>query len=382
MDTNFNFTLEGLGANQILEQAKELQLQQSDAAVLVSSWIFQNFGRTRRTFNYVQEFLGVDPDCVPDHTSTFAHDEWIDGESVVQAGKTAGEKGFNARFKEIEDDLGNLTLDVAKAFACVAETRLALRALLDEIRAEINRLNADLFELRKGGDNDGAVSPTTPPFIGLLEQNKFLGTAIVNEKPLGMWQTPQGVMMLPQIITPRIGLIDRRAVDPGRLAAFVEQARVRDAFDGPVTKEAFIEKFGNELTQEGVLIREIVQILPDNAFEYATLNAMVEDLTERSAAVIRSTPGAPELLASTFGLQGTVTGEVDETSVDRFTTVPPNVSVALKRGELGTIGALANADVQTIVSVAEADGVQLTTAEAAVLKTNALTLSRTGLISR
>lgn len=40
------------------------------------------------------------------YTRDFTHDDWIDNEDVVQAG---GEKGFNAKFHEIEVEFDNLS---------------------------------------------------------------------------------------------------------------------------------------------------------------------------------------------------------------------------------------------------------------------------------
>lgn len=376
MDEEFALTLEGMSVNKVFEQAIKANLPASDAAVLVSSWIFQNFGKTRRTFNYAQTFESVDADCMPVFQRSFFHEDWTDGESVVQAEETAGELGFNLRFHRIETDIDNLNTDVKTALTCLAEMRLALRSLLDEIRAEINRLHADIFECCEGGGTK--VGPAAPPFIGLLEQNKFLGTAVIAEKSLGMWQTPQGVMMLPQTFAPGFGPDDRRVADPGRFAKFSQHERVREAFgDQEVTKEDLIEKFGNELTEDGVLVRQLVRILPDGA-TYAGIDEMMNDLTERNAAVIRTTPGASDAVASALGISAATTGEVREAGVDQLATTPASVRVALQRQGFDTVGNLADATAGKIVEAVRAEGLEISVGEAAALQATALTLSRIG----
>ncbi|MCP4259939.1 MAG: hypothetical protein GY774_20860 [Planctomycetes bacterium] len=45
------------------------------------------------------------------YSRTFEHDDWIDNEDVVQAG---GEKGFNKKFHEIEDELDQISTVVGQ----------------------------------------------------------------------------------------------------------------------------------------------------------------------------------------------------------------------------------------------------------------------------
>src|SRR4051794_20585788 len=90
--------VDGKSADFIFNTLVQGGLSKSDAAVVASTWIFENFGRVKRTFSYVQEFPQVDPACVSTFSRSFAHEDWVDGESVVQAGEIAGELGFNTRF--------------------------------------------------------------------------------------------------------------------------------------------------------------------------------------------------------------------------------------------------------------------------------------------
>jgi|GEM_PF-1533959 len=377
MDHDFSLVLEGMSVDEVYQQAIKANLPASDAAILVSSWIFQNFGKTKRTFNYVQAFAAVDDHCTPTFEREFEHTDWTDGESVVQAESTPGEVGFNARFHHIEADLDNLNKDVRTLFECVAELRLSLRGLLDELRAEINRINSDLFDL-DGDDSGGSLVVQRPPYAQLIDQNQFLGTAIVNEKPLGMWQTPQGVIMLPQTFVPGLTPDDRRLNDSAGFATFIQDQRVKDAYDGEeVTKEDLIDRFGNELTRDGVLVRELLKVLPDGA-KYDTLDAMYKDLAERNAAIIRSTPGASGGLVASLGIMGAVTGEIGEASISGLATTPANVRVALQRQGFDTIGGLADASVEKIVDALKTEGLQFSNADAAALQATAFTLARVG----
>ena len=69
---------------------------------------------------------------------TFQHRDWIDGESLVQAGKTPEESGINERLHKIEADLDALGDNVRRAFMCVATLRAQLSICLNEIVTILN----------------------------------------------------------------------------------------------------------------------------------------------------------------------------------------------------------------------------------------------------
>jgi len=48
--------------------------------VLVSSWIYENVGKTKRVFNYVEPFPAEEPTCQPGpFTRAFQHDDVLVG---------------------------------------------------------------------------------------------------------------------------------------------------------------------------------------------------------------------------------------------------------------------------------------------------------------
>jgi hypothetical protein len=75
----------------------------------------------------------TDPAATYDFVRRFVHEDWIDGESLVQAAKTPEESGFNERFHNIERDLDSLGDNVKRAFQAVAALRAQLRVCLNEI---------------------------------------------------------------------------------------------------------------------------------------------------------------------------------------------------------------------------------------------------------
>jgi hypothetical protein len=129
--------------HQLIETLTTAGFSESQANVLVG--VIWDLGQTPRAFNFQTPFAATDPACVPTFARTFSHVDWIDGESVVQAEETTREEGFNVRFHNIEHDLDALAADTAKAFVCLAAMRQSLRAMMDEVKAELNRINTDLF---------------------------------------------------------------------------------------------------------------------------------------------------------------------------------------------------------------------------------------------
>ena len=124
--------LEGKSVQSVFDEITKVGVSSVDASILISSWIFENFGKSKRVFNYQQAFPAADPACVARFNRTFQHADWVDGESMVQAQQTPGEDGFNARFHRIESDLDAVKSDLVQSFACLAAMRAGMRVLLDE----------------------------------------------------------------------------------------------------------------------------------------------------------------------------------------------------------------------------------------------------------
>lgn len=371
--------LEGLTPSQVYTMAVDSGLPSVDAAILVSSWIFELFGKTKRTFNYAQAFPSVDAACVSTFARTFVHDDWTDGESVVQAEQTVGEEGFNERFHRIEEDLDALGADVAMVFTCLANMRQDLRNLLNEIRTEINRVNADIFEccVQDTGPGGGIVSPVGG-FAGLVDTGMFLGTTKFAEKNVSLWKTNQGIMMLPAVFT--IGseaITDPRITYPATLARYIEEnPRVREVFGRQgVSKEEFIRQFGNDLADGGISVRTLVEILPANT-RFGSLDDMLASVAERQAAAIRTTSGAPAAIAEAFGLETDVE-TVAGASIDRFSAIPSKVRGALILNGIDTMEQLADLAPREMMEIVRGAGVEIGAGEAASWSMAARTLMMT-----
>ncbi len=369
--------VEGKSADFIFNTLIKEGLSNSDAAIVASSWIFENFGKVKRTFNYAEEFPQVDPSCVATFARSFAHADWIDGESVVQAEQSPGELGFNERFHRIEEDLDGLFTDVAQAFLCMSEMRRSLRALLDEIRAEVNRLNSDVHNCCHRGSGGGIIVDPAPPFNGLFEAASFLGATKLAERNVSLWKTDRGIMVLPAVSTVAVKeTTDVRVRRAGALARFIEDTpAVRQSFPGAVTKAAFVEKFGNELTKDGQSVRGFLDILPA-AGRFASLKAMVDAVVEGEAAALRTTSGVGAALATAFGVETTLEN-VAAAPVDKFEPVPFKVRGTLVRKGITTMEALVKLGPGKLVELLQDEGIEASLGEASEWTAMAATLIRT-----
>lgn len=325
----------GLAPEAVYQTLVNKGLNKSEAAVFVGEWLLGEFAHVSRSFNYAQQFDSAKPNCAPKFVRGFIHQDWVDGEDTVQAGETAGEAGFNKRFHSIEKDLDALGQDTANLFACMAEMRRELANLLAEIRTEFNRLNRLVDQPQRG---------VITPAPGVLGTGTLLGSIKFNDKPMTLWNTPQGLMMLPaaSVINPN-PLDNPRATRPGQLAQFItDRPDVKQRFPQALTKQQFLDAFGREVLDDGTFVRDLLRLVPDNA-RFATVDAMLNDVVEREASALRTTEGIAADIQATLGID-TSKQSPSEASVDKFEAMPQGVRVALSRNGIDTVGKLAATD--------------------------------------
>src|SRR5687767_2362392 len=100
----------------------------------------------------VNGIQATEPGCAYTFTRTFEHVDWVDFESLVQAGKTPEESGINDRFHRIEADLDALGDNVRRAFVCLEALRAQLRVCLNEIVTVLNAKEKDNKEKEQAKD--------------------------------------------------------------------------------------------------------------------------------------------------------------------------------------------------------------------------------------
>jgi hypothetical protein len=369
--TTTNLMIEGMEPGEVFDKLMQKGISKADAATIVGEWMVKYYGRGERKFTYSQPVAATDAGCVNAFQQQFHHLDWVDGVSVVQAGKTPGEDGFNDRLHRVEDDLESLGKEVTKAFHCSTALRAQVSKALEEVKNELNRLNQDVWELHQLVDR-------VPGVVGKIDTGKFLGVTNFLGRNVSVWQTADGYYTLPAVQTLGVGggpTVDPQVDAAGNLAKFIHsKPEVRDAFGGHVKVKDFAETFGKERIDDGPTIAELVKILPAEA-EYDSLDAMVKDAAERNAAVIRATDTADAAIASTFTDLGAGVETVGEAPIERLSVIPADVRTALVAAGVDTVAKLADVDPTELSDDLGGAGVSVTAADAADWKGLAMTLN-------
>jgi hypothetical protein len=348
----------------------------ADAAKIVGSWILQYFGQSERHFAYSAPVAATDAGCVNTFQQQFHHSDWIDGLSIVQAGKTTGEDGFNDRLHRIEDDLAALSAQITKALACTTTLRQEVAAALGEAQVELNRLDQDVWQLQQSG---GRADPGSGGRYAGVKTGSFLGVTEFLGDKVSVWQTPEGYYTLPAVNVldkPSGGLAIGPNIDvAGDLSKFVHSTPdVATAFGGAVTVKDFAQRFGTDVVDGGQSVNDLLTVLPQDA-QYPSLDAMVKDAADRTAAVIKATNTTDAAIAGNFTDLGTGVTSVGDESIARLSMVPPEARTALIAAGVDTVAKLADANVSDLNAHLVTAGVAGTVGDAASWKGVAMTLN-------
>lgn len=369
-------SLDGLSVENVYQEVINKGLSQVDAAILVSGWIFENFGNTKRVFGYKQALAAEDPACQAQFNRSFTHADWIDGESVVQAETTAGEDGFNLRFHRIEVDFDGIQHDLLKAFECLAEVRQAVHARFEEVKVELNRLNSDVHTCCNKGTGPVVTGPVTN-FHGLVNTGAYLGNVKFQDKYVALWQTQQGYMMLPTVYSIGAEFVkDPRVHRAGTVARFVAEHREVDQLfgEGPVKKDVLVEKFGDRTLANGESLRTNLEILPASAV-FRNSGELVTEIAEREAGVLRSQAGTESAVRTAFGLDVELES-VKAAPVEKLNLLPHNARLALARAGVDTVAKLAEAKPEVVARTLKTAGVETLSGDIAEWQATAKTLAQ------
>jgi hypothetical protein len=339
-------------------------ITEAEAGLLISGFVFEKFGRTLRQFDYRESFPAERPECRATFTRTFEHEDWIDGESVVQAGVTPTEAGFNERFHRIESDLDALGQAVQQTSDCLADMRKSLRTLLDELRAQINQIHSDIHDLSP----DRRPATKVPPFLGLIEQSKFQGTVTLAGKQGSVWETSAGIVVLPDVtggLGPRV-LPDVRRNDGVVLGQFfAERPDIQKKFDGgkPVTKDMLVTDFGDDLLPDGRPLRVVLDSVT-TVTSFDTPDALVDVVAREEANKVRLMPEGSEVIATSFK-EGAAIDRVADAPLSDAVFIAPQIRDALVGSGVTSVGELATLGAVGIAKRLEKANVSVTSREAA-----------------
>ncbi|WP_322762450.1 hypothetical protein [Frankia sp. Cr2] len=367
---------DGTTVGQLYQTFTKAGIDPSDASLLVASWIFENVGTAKHVFNYVELFPAVAPGCQPpSFARTFAHTDWVDGEDAVQAGQTTGELGFNERFHRIEHDLDALGTGVAQAFACMTAMRASLRKLLDEVRVELNRLHTNAHD-NAALDRGILQVDKIPNYVGALDFGKYMGTTMFLDKKVSVWETKQGTIVLPALETVGVDVVaGTKLKGSAQVSRYLaERPDVRQRFPQEVRVDDFVRTFGDDELADGRTVRDVLKVLPAGS-GFRSIGDMVVEIGEREAVIVRTTMGAPEAVSAALGID-TAIQSVGDADVAKLVAVPTKARQALSRAGINSVGELAKASPEKVLSIMKENQINAGAGDAAEWTAYAQTLTK------
>jgi hypothetical protein len=253
---------------------------------------------------------------------------------------------------------------------------------MDELKAEINRINADVYGQTTGvqpgvGVRPGVVIPSGGGG-GHEPLASFAGTVKFNNQDVGVWQTSQGLIMLPAVTPIAVDpTSDPRVQRAGGIAQLVHDNQdVVHAFPGAVTKEQIVNQFGNVQAANGMTVRQLVDILPDGAAPFTNLQALSDAVAEREAGALRTSIGGVESVTTHLGVSDP--SAVSTAPLTSVTSITPDVRTALTNAGITNVGQLAGANPTDVANKLGAAGVHVTPGQIGALTGTAKVLTKLG----
>lgn len=354
----------GVDPAPIMDEIVAKGINKYDAAALINNLIAINLGQAPRHFSFSQALPAASDVCTPKFAREFSHQDWVDGESVVQASESADDKGFNWRFNAIVDDLDHLNADTKTLFSCLNNLRAALVQALQDVAAELNRIDTDLAGLSP------RVKPETPWKWAVVDSPQFLGTRDLDGSKVTLWQHDQNVLVLPAVDT--VGLtttIDQHInTGPAMVNYTAGTANfVTDVGKG-MTASQLIAKYGSDPIGDGRTVADVLAVLPPDS-TYKDTTALIDSITSWEQGYIRSTVGSIDAISTVTGVtsEGAPISRTAATYLaGAVTNAPENLQASLVASGLNTNDVAAMSEKDLTAALGKA-GVKVTSTQSTQL---------------
>jgi hypothetical protein len=363
----------GVDPEPIMDEILNKGINKYDAAKLVNNLIAINLGQAPRHFNFSSPLPTSSAACTPKFVREFSHQAWIDGESAVQASESADDKGFNWRFNAIRDDLDNLHADTKTLFTCLDDTRTALVQALEDVAAELNRIDADIAGLGT------RVLPQTPWHYGVVDAPQFLGVRDLDGSKVTMWQHENNVFVLPAVDT--VGLTNTIVQHINTGSVMVDYTAIDQNFVTDLGKGMSIAqltaKYGSNPVEDGRTVGQILSILPPDA-TFADATTLINNLVTVEQGYIRSTVGSVDAIGALTGVTSTgapISGGSAGVLAASVTGAPSNLQSAITAAGLGSVSDIATLSANDLTSALTKLGVKLSATQVTQLQVAAKTVA-------
>jgi hypothetical protein len=139
--------IDGVPSKQLVSALKAAGLSDESVTALLGQAISRAPAlgtAAAQRFTFQTELAPAAPECAADFARGFFHPDFFDGLTVVQAGQTPEELGFNVRFHAIEDDLDAVATNLSRLSNCLAELRSEVSSLVGELEDKLTEIDAKL----------------------------------------------------------------------------------------------------------------------------------------------------------------------------------------------------------------------------------------------
>jgi hypothetical protein len=139
--------VDGVPSKQLVGALKAAGLSDEAVTSLLAEVLarapFASAGRAEAVpaFRFQTSIAQTAPECAATYTRGFVHPDFFDGLTVVQAGQTPEELGFNFRFHRIEDEFDAVSVDLLKLSNCLAQLRQEVFGMAQELEEKITEID-------------------------------------------------------------------------------------------------------------------------------------------------------------------------------------------------------------------------------------------------
>jgi hypothetical protein len=363
----------GIDPAPIMDEVLNKGLNKYDAAKLVNNLIAVNLGQSPRHFTFSSALPTANGTPKPSFGGEFSHQDWIDGESVVQASESADDKGFNWRFNTIHDDLGHLNADTGTLAMYLDSLRSAFVQALQDVAAELNRIDSDIAGLGT------RVLPQTPWHYGIVDAPQFLGVRDLDGGKVTMWQHDNNVFVLPAVNT--VGLKNTITQHLSTGPTIVDYAANDQNFTADVGKGLTVDqltaKYGSNPTTDGRTVGQLLSILPPSA-TFKDTSTLVDNLVTAEQGYIRSTVGSIDAVGAVTGVTNTgapISGVSSQVLAGSVTGAPHNLSSAITAAGVGSVADIAKLPAKDLTTALTKAGINLSATQVTQLQVAAKMIS-------
>lgn len=359
----------GLDPTTLVDQIVNKGLGKVDAVKLVNNLIAVQLGQTPRRFSYSPPLPTGSDAARPAFARIFEHLPWIDGESVVQAGESADDRGFNWRFDTIGKDLDDLHGDAQKLFDGLEALRAGIVDALQDIAAELNRINTDLAALAP------QTARETPFKWDITASPQFMGVRDLDGAKVSMWQHQDRVLVLPSVDTVGVQTTLQQRLNSGAMILGLASTSTSfaDAVAAGSSATQLIAAHGAELLPDGRPVAQVLAVLPEQEV-FPDVATLVDRVNSQEEAFIKSSVGSLAAIHTVTGVTSSgvpISGVSAGFLADSVVSAPAGLGSAIVAAQLGSVEDVASLSPTEMVEKLKLAGVVVTEAQVGQILTKA-----------